>query len=129
MSDKIIRSLNGLDFIRSGDKVFIMNIPDLCSMENSMKCMEYLMERSALACKDYHCPFSILTQFDQWFTWWKRVTGGESTGRVTTSMVYDLEEIKKHQLPDPPISLGQWNSMMNMVPKLYEPRYMVHGVS
>lgn len=75
-----------------------VNIYNLLSEE------EYLwaesMHRTMLSFNEYRCPFSLLEEFDKWFTWHKRLHfEGQKTGKIITDMVNDLNEIRRHAIP------------------------------
>ncbi len=84
----------GMPFIRDGDKVFIIG-----KMPTIQDTMRESMERMSLSFDEYECPFDFMTEFDQWFAWRRRVYFDKwSTGRTITSMLSDVERIKRHKI-------------------------------
>ena len=90
-------NLYGIPIIRDGDNVYLIgNLPDYSAI-NSMKDS---MERMSLSMESYRCPFDFLNDFDQWFEWQRRLyVDNQTTGKIITNMISDIQRIKEHQLP------------------------------
>jgi len=94
--------LNGMPVIRSGDSVYLINYASIRAFEFDRQSVKVQTEKLFLAQDEYRCPFSILHQFDLWWTWHKRLRfDGETTGRVITSMLPDVEDIKRYRIQRP----------------------------
>ena len=90
--------LNSVPVIREGDNIFILGkLPSMYDMQRSMN--EFLMNKSILALDEYRCPFDFIDEHDQWFEWKRREHfDRESTGKIITSMLDDLDRIKDHKV-------------------------------
>lgn len=93
MTPEVPSPIASLPFIRQGDNVFIINNRP---PENLMK---ESLERMTLRLDNYRCPFSILDEFEQWWTWhYETRAKGQSTGWVICQMLSDVERIKAHKI-------------------------------
>ena len=90
--------LYGMPVFRQGDNVFLLGkMPeiDMTAADAMARRMECLM----LSMYEYRCPFSLLEEFDRWWEWQKRTKfDGQTTGRVITTMLSDIDEIKSYKI-------------------------------